>query len=186
MAFESILVGSGEIFVAPTVEAAPVVNVAPAGNWVSLGDTDGGVAVNLNQTVDTHRVDDESGPVKKTISEEDLTIVVNLAEMTLENLARVLNNQTVTTDAGPPSTREMDLYRGIGGMVEFSVLFRGGSPYGAFNAQFHIPRAVHEGNIGSAFVKDNKTLIPVEFHALVDAAASPATEKFGTWTAQDA
>ncbi|KKN55916.1 hypothetical protein LCGC14_0577590 [marine sediment metagenome] len=189
MAFESVLVGSGELFVAPVGEAFPDVDTTPAGNWESLGDVDGGVTVNLNQTLDEHRVDDESGPIKATISEEDLQIVANLAEATLENLGNAFDRQDPVTAAGPPAIKTNTLYRGVGVVTEMALLFRTSSPYvlgTASNMQFEVPRAVQAGNIGPAFVKDGKTLIPVEFHALADQSAPTAAEKFGRLIAQTA
>ncbi len=186
MAFESILVGSGEIFIAPVGEAFPDADDAPAGNWVTLGDIDGGVTINKTQSTDEHEVDDESGPVKITRSAERMTIVANLAEATLDNLGEVFNKQDPSVDAGPPAIKTLNLYRGVGNVNEVAVLFRGGSPYGDFNAQYQIPRAAQIGDIGSAFVKDSKVLIPVEFTALVDPNAATAAEKFGSWVAQTA
>lgn len=187
MAFESILVGSGTIYIAAEGTAFPLPDASPSGSWAALGDIDGGVTMNVNRQVDLHRVDDESGPVKGTISEEDLQIVANLAEATLENMARALHGDTtLVTTASTPSRKILDMYRGVGEVPVRALLFRGGSPYGAFNAQFEVPRGIYTGNIGASFVKDNKTLIPVEFTALVDQSASPATQKFGRWVAQDA
>jgi len=183
MAYEAILVGSGEIFVAPVGETFPAVNAVPAGTWLSLGEIDGGVTVNHEQKLDEHYVDSETAPVKVTRSQEGVTLTCNLADATLENLARLLNNQTVIPAVGPPATRKIGMYRGFQ-VQEFSVLFRANSPYGPYPAQFELPRGYVGGNFGRSFVKDTKTLTPVEFHVMVDDNAITDAEKFGRLVAQ--
>ncbi len=183
MAFESIVVGSGSIFLGPVGEAFPDTDAVPGGNWVDLGEFDGGVTANFDQTIDQHFIDSESGPVKATRSQEQLTIAVSLAEATMENLAKVLDDAGFSNDAGPPATRTVSGYRGLD-VQEFALLFRGESPYGAFNAQFQVPRAYQSGTIGAAYTKESKTLIPAEFTALVDPLAATDAEKFGSVVAQ--
>lgn len=187
MAYESILVGSGKVYVADVATAFPAVNAAPGVGWTDLGEFDGGVTATLEQTTVEHRIDSETGPVKATRSEEGLAISTNLAEATLENLAKVLDDKTVTPAAGPPATKSMGMYRG-GVVREYALLFRGNSPYAAgVYAQFQVPRAyVASDSIGMSFVKDGKTLIPVEFRALVDPLAGTDAAKFGTLVAQTA
>ncbi len=185
MAFESIVVGSGSIFVAVVGTAFPDVDTVPPGPWVDLGEFDGGVQANLSQVVDMHYIDSETGPVKATRSQEGLIISTNVAESTLETLAKILDDAAVTLDAGPPSTRTHAFYRGLD-VVEYALLFRAESPYGAFNQQFQVPRAINAADTGMAYTKESKTLIPIEFTALVDPLAATDGEKFGTLVAQDA
>lgn len=185
MAFESIVVGSGTLFIAPEGEAFPVVDVAPAGNWVSMGRIDGGVQVNHPQTVDLHRTDEDTGPLKATRSEEDLVIIANLAEATLENLSPALNNNSVTADAGPPSTKTLPMYRGTS-VTTHSFLLRVNSPYGNFNAQFEVPIGIIMADQNRSFTKDAKVVTPIEIHAIIDPTAATEAERFGRLIAQDA
>src|SRR3989304_7428136 len=97
-----IIAGPATVYVAPVGETFPAVNAVPAGNWLSLGDTDGGVTVEPQQAVNMLRPDQAIGPVKAIRTEVDLHVTFNLAELTLETMAKVLNNVTVTTGAGPP------------------------------------------------------------------------------------
>lgn len=184
MAYEAVLVGTGRLYIAPTGTAYPDVNADPTSPWEDMGETDGGVQVNGDQTIDLHRVDNESGPVKATRSEETLLIVANLAELTLENMAHAFNSNSVTTDAGPPATKTIGLYRGLGTIGERALLFRATGPYDGQDMQFEVPRAIYQGNIGLSFVKDSKTMIQTEFAALVDTTASSDVEKFGRVVAQ--
>ncbi len=184
MSYESIVVGSGSIFLAAVGTAFPLPDAAPNGSWTDLGEFDGGVTANLTQSIDEHFIDSESGAVKATRSQEALRISVNLAETTLENLGKALDDATVSADT-TPSRKIVPLYRGLD-VTEYALLFRAESPYGAFNAQFEVPRAYQAGDIGPAFTKDSKTLYPVEFGALVDDLAATDAEKFGRLVAQDA
>jgi hypothetical protein len=184
-----ILVGVGELFVGPASEPEPLVTATPAGLWVSMGETDGGVTITPTQSITTFNTDQTTAPVKAIRTDETLTIETNLAEATLEHLAAVLS-QTVTDT--PPTTaitgigtREMTLYRGPNVAVK-AVLFRGVSPYGDFNGQFYIPYGFMDGDTGMSFSKDGKTLIPVSFQALADPNASSEADKFGHYIVQDA
>ncbi len=183
MSFETILVGSGTLYVGPVGEAFPAVNANPAGNWVDMGEIDGGVTVTHDQTIDEHQIDSESGPVKATRSGETLVITANLAEATSANLAKVLDDQTVAA-SGTPNKNTTPLYRSDGVVAEHAFLFKGNSPSGAFNAQYQLPRGYFGGTTARSFTKDTKTFTPVEFHALVDDTAGTEQQKFGNWVEQ--
>ena len=191
MAYETVLVGPGKLYVADfsSTLAFPNVETAPPGTWVELGEIDGGVTITPSQTIDLHRVDSETGPVKATRSEEDVVISASLAEMTLEHLKEVFNSNSLIATAaasGVPGTKAIGLYRGLV-VTERALLFRTKqSPYGNYVTQYEVPRGVFIGEAGMAWTKDEKTMIPVEFTALVDPNASSDNEKFGRVVMQDA
>lgn len=182
-----ILVGAGTLYIAPASEAAPEVDAVPAGNWSLVGETDGGVTVTFSETMDMHRTDQRTGPVKATRSEETAMIETNVAQFNMEALADILGNTVTDTAAGSGTIGKKDLgvYRGLD-VDEYAFLFRADSPYGDYPAQYYVPRGVLKGEVGMEFVKDGKTLIPYQFEALEDFSASDITERFGLWTAQDA
>ena len=183
-----ILSGAGTLYVAPASEAKPDVDAVPAGNWSEMGETEGGVSVTPSREIEKLRTDQRTGGVKAISSEEDLTIEVDLAQATLENLAQAMGGLTVTDNAPGASTigtREMGLYRGSD-VNEYALLFRANSPYGDFPAQFYVPRGYFDGETGMEYVKDDKVMIPVAFEALEDLSASSESERFGKYEAQDA
>jgi len=182
-----ILVGPGKLYVAAVGTAFPDVDADPGVEWTDLGDTDGGVTVTLEQTIDQHRTDQSTGPKKATRSEENLYIETNLAEATLENLAYALTESVVDTPPGTGQigTRELQLYRGKA-VNEYAFLFRAYSPYGNYPGQYQLPRGYFDGEIGLAYVKDTKVLIPVRFVALEDPNAATEAERFGSVIVQDA
>jgi hypothetical protein len=192
MAYEYILVGSGVVHIAPEGTTFPTPDQTPPvadAAWSPLGEFDGGVQISHPQTIDEHRTDKETGIQKATRSEEDLTISVSLADQTLENFASMINGDTVVDTpegSGTAGYREVGMYRGLT-VVTYALVFEGNSPYlaGAF-LRYLVPRGYFGGDMGQAFVKSTKTLIPVEFHAMVDPNAGSDAEKFGTVQAVDA
>jgi len=184
-----ILVGAGNLYIAPKGETFPAIDADPAGNWEFLGETDGGVTVTLSQVVDLHRVDQFTGPVKATRSEETLKIETNVAVTTAELLAFMNGNSVTDTaaGAGTAGTRKLGLTSGFD-VTEYAFLFRGNSPYQAgANAQFEVVVGVfNQDDIGLEFKKDDKTLVPIMVTALVDPDAASEDEQFGRFIAQDA
>ncbi len=185
---DEILTGVGRLYIAAVGATYPAVNVTPnAAVWTDLGETLDGVTVTPDQTINEFTTDQRTGGVKATRSEESLMIETKLAQNTLENLASVLG--VTVTDTPPGSgtigTRKIGLTRGFT-VDEFALLFRGTSPYGAWNAQYEVPRGYFGGSQAMEHTKDGQTSIPVEFHALEDLSASTDGEKFGRLIEQDA
>jgi hypothetical protein len=184
-----LLHGAGQLYVAPVGEAFPDLDVTPAGNWVALGETKEGVTVTFDESIESIRVDQETGAVKAIRAEEDIMIETALAIGTLENLSYVINGNSVTDTAagsGTIGTREIALYRG-GVVQEFAFLFRATSPYGAtYPAQYECPRGYFEGPGGLEYMKDDTMVIPAIFHVMVDLTAATDDDKFGKLIAQDA
>jgi hypothetical protein len=182
-----ILTGVGELYLAPVGTAFPAVDAVPGASWIDLGNTQDGVTVTADQDITEIRVDQETGPVKATRSEESLVIATKLAAMTLENLAYVLGNTVTDTPpgAGTIGTREVGMYRGQA-VTTYALLFRGVSAYGNYPAQYEVPMGYFGGSAESEYTKDGNAGIPCEFHALVDPNAATAAEKFGTLVMQDA
>ena len=183
-----LLNGVGNLYVADVGTEFPALDAEPGAEWRNLGDTMDGVTVTGDQKIDEHRVDQETGPVKATRSEENLIIGTTLAEATLENLADVVGGvvEDTAATASAIGTREVPLYRGSS-VKTFAFLFRNpkGSPYGEFPAQYELPVGYFGGSFELKHTKEGLVGIGVEFHALVDPLAASATEKFGRLIAQD-
>jgi hypothetical protein len=182
----AILVGVGTLYVAAASTAAPAVNATPGAGWTSLGNTDGGVKVNKPRSLEFHKTDQSTAPVKATINEEGLSIECNLVDASLETVATLL--ALTVTDTPPGSgtigTRKVGLR--AGDVSEKALLFRGTSPYGNWNAQFYVPRGVFDGDLNQEFKKTGKVLIPLKFVALEDPNTATDSEKLGVYTAEDA
>ena len=166
-----IVAGPAKVYLAPIGEAFPDINEEPAGNWQDMGDTEGGVSVEIGQDVTELSTDQVIAPIKVIRTGESVTITFALAEATLENLAKVLNDITVTDVApgsGTAGYRKFELKRGPGPMAQHAMLIRGISPYGDWNLQFAFMRVMMTGNPSWASVKDDKVVFETEWKALYD------------------
>jgi hypothetical protein len=182
-----ILVGVGRLYIAPAGEAKPALGATPGGNWVDLGETEGGVKVNKTQNIETFSSDQRTGKIKAKRTEEGLTIETNLHEITLENLANVIGGTVTDTAPGAATIgyRSLPLYTGAE-VEEYALLFRGDSAYGDFPGQYYVPRGFMDDDVETEYTKDGKTLIPVKFEALEDLDAVDAEDRFGVFEHQDA
>lgn len=176
----AILVGVGQLYVAPVGTAAPALTVTPSSPWVSLGETDDGVKLSKTRNREAFTSDQRTGKVKVVQTEEGITLETNLHESTLENLASVMGGTVSVTapGSGTIGKKTLKLYGGAT-VAEYAFLFRGNSPYGNWPGQFYLPRGYMDDDVEMEFKKDEKTLIPVKFEALEDLNASTESDRFG-------
>ena len=183
-----ILTGVGELYIAPTGTAFPLVDAVPGVAWRHLGYTQEGVTVKKSSKIEKVMVDQKTGPVKAARAEEGLTIETQLAELTLENLADYLGNTVTDTAAasGVAGTRSVGLYSGAV-VKTFSLLFRGVSAYGAYPSQYQVPMCYFDGDTEMKHEKGGKNAtIKAAFEALIDPDATVEAEEFGKLVMQDA
>lgn len=181
-----ILAGPAEVYIADVGTAFPAVNADPSGDWTHLGETEGGVTVRHNQSVELLTTDQHISALKAVRSEEGLEVEFALAELTLEHYALAMGATSgVTADAGPPATKKIGLSRGVEPLLK-SLLVRDRSPYGNFNAQYEIPIAVQTDEPEVEKVKDDKSVLACTWTAMGDLTAADDTELFGRLVAQTA
>lgn len=180
-----IIAGPANVWVAPVAEAYPDVDDAPAGNWSSLGQTDGGVSAQHSQSINLLMTDQSSGPRKAIRTEEHLVLSMVLAEITLERLAKVLNNVAVTSAGGPPATKSIPLHAGFD-VARFALLVRGPSPYLNANMDYRVPIVVQTEEPELVFTRENKVGVSTRWEAIEDTSASTESERFGVLIAQSA
>ena len=93
------------IYVAPTGEAMPNVDEAPAGNWLKLGTAgakdyaEEGVTVTHSQTIETFTGAESTAPRKAFRTEEGLVLAFTLSDLSPEQFATILDDASVTTTA---------------------------------------------------------------------------------------
>lgn len=177
-----IIAGPAQVWVADVGTAFPATNAAPGGSWTDLGYTDGGITVTHNQDIEQLYVDQISTPVKVLRTTESLTVEFSLAQLTLERWAKVINNNTVTTVAGPPATKEMQLQRGAD-VARHAMLVRGPSPYFNGYMQFQVLVVIHMGEPSVTFNRDQKAVLSTSWSALADTTQA-AGQQFGKLVAQ--
>lgn len=178
-----ILAGPADVYVAATATAFPAVNAAPSGSWTLIGRTEGGVTVRHTQTVNPLTSDQYTGAVKAIRTEEGLEVEFAIVDLTLENYSLVMNSITVTSAAGPPATKTINLHKGVAVDLR-AILIRGRSPYGNFPAQYQIPIAYQSESPEVAFVKDDKSVLACVWSVLEDLTAGTDAQRFGQLVAQ--
>ena len=191
-----IIVAPFEVYVAPTGEAFPDVDEAPAGNWVKLG-TNGkenmdpaGLTIQHNQQIDFHRAYGANAPVKATRSQEDLMVSFTLWDLKAAEYARILNDNTVTATAagaGTPGYDTVNLYRGIEVSAK-AWLIRGedASPAGdGWAVQYEIPKGIVSSSPSVQFAKNAPAGLAFELAVLFDTSET-AGEEMGRFIVQTA
>lgn len=179
---------------APVGEAFPAIDAAPAGNWTLIGKngdqnySDEGITVAHSETMEMFRAVGGTGPRKVSRTEEDLMIRFTLWDLTLEQYALALNNNTVAATAAGSGTagfKELGTYRGCD-VSTLALLLRGTfSPEGAgWNTQYEVPLCVHTGSPEPVFAKNAPAGLALEFTALEDPSASAEANRFGRLVVQ--
>jgi hypothetical protein len=190
-----IIIGAPEVYIGPKGEAKPHLDDTPAGNWVLLG-TEGrknfaedGVKVKLSQKIALHRTAGATGPVKASRESEDLVISLKLLDLSLAEVSRALNGNTVSDTAassGIPGSSSLNLNRGLD-VTEYALLVKGdSSPEGdGFTMQYWVPRVIVTSDPEIVHNKKDPAGVEMEFTALEDGDQS-AGQEFGTLEVQSA
>lgn len=180
------LTGTLTMYAAPAGEAIPDLDAAVAGNWTELGKTDGDQQINWIGTLTEFSNNDATGPIKHIRPAEGLNIVMQLVDLTLENMAQAMSmasSTVTTTTSGLLAVKELPLRRGF--IPERSaILLRGGavapsndwSAYGLWPAQLWIPQGVFEGEPSQVYGKGNRPEVAFTFKAEYDTTQSAGRE----------
>lgn len=178
-----------KLWIAPIGTAFPTLDEDPAVDWTLVGTNgdknyaEGGVTVAHSKSYTKIRTDGASGPVKSTLTEEDLMFRVNLLDLTLEQYANALNGNIVTTIAAGSGTvghKRIGLSQNVGRTREFALMARGLSPYNEqLPLQYCVPRCFDSGSAQPIFSKSNGAGLALELTALEDLAATNPEENFG-------
>lgn len=180
-----------EIWVAPVGTAMPALDATPSGSWTKLGTSgsknydDDGVTVDLDQKFEGFRGAGSTVQRKVWRVEEDMSISVKLVDMTAAQVAKVLNDVSVTTVApGPTQAGESNfsLYGGVN-VATLAVIARGISPANElYVAQFEMDSAFQEGTPSIQLTKGKPAMLDVKFTAL-DASGNGADRRLRVQTA---
>ncbi len=187
-----ILAGPLSVYYAPTETPFPGADVSDetiieGGTWTPIGFTEGGIKVAHPQTVVELRADQVTGVVKAVRSEEGLEITFDIASLTLENYALALNQAISGPVSDVAHAKSVKLYRGGFQVETFALLCRQGhlSPYGDYPLSFEVPVVFEAGSPEDTHTKDNKAVLAVSLHAMVDPNRTDDSESFGRLNAGD-
>jgi hypothetical protein len=178
------------VYIAAVGSARPALTVAtPLSPWVVVGErgersySEVGVRVNSPAAYNYFRGNASAAPLKAFRTEEDVEIMITLADMTLESLALAFNKQAADVDE-VGITRTLGLSRGLG-VSGFALLVRGPSPYMDDGiAQFWIPNVMNVSSIELGLQRTNATTYPLTFRAIWYDDAT-AGEELGVYEAED-
>jgi hypothetical protein len=172
-----IVAGLLDAYLAPVGTAFPAINAAPAGAWIKLGAggakdyrPDDGVVVRWEESVDEEKSLGTTGPRKAFRTDEGLMIELTLIDFTAESLQAALNQNAITTLAGPPAEKTIQLLNGPV-VATRALLVRGVlSPYvdTANYLQFDIPLVYQRGSLDMAFKKAPAVGLKLQFRGLQD------------------
>jgi hypothetical protein len=184
------------LYLAPEGSTFPLIDADPTAPWVKIGSsgdlnyTEDGVTVTHNQTVETFRALGSTGPRKAFRTEEELHISLTLADVTLEEYAKALEHNTVSTNAassGVAGYKELGLSRGLSVERRALLVKSPNGPYGdGWPMQYEVPVVVQIGEPEVVYVKGEPAGIMLEFLALEDPDAGNNAERFGRILAQNA
>ena len=124
---------------------------------------DGGVTVDLTQTLETWVPSGGTLPRKVWRTEESVELTVTVADVRAENLANALNGNAVTTGAG---LKSISLLRGIE-VQEYALLARGLSAYDETGvSQIQVPRCYQSAEPSIVFDKGEGAATELTFSSL--------------------
>lgn len=189
----NIVVGPGELYLAPVGTTPPDENLNTLvwSGWTNMGYTDGGVEVEYTPEVADHFVDQETGPVKSTLTSEQFIVRAPLAESTLDNLNKAISASGLSSEAAGGSQTGKDiLVVGSGPLTEWALGFEAESPESQADGTqgwrlLIVWRVLSVSAIGQAYRKGEKTLFNSEFRAQVESSKSKGERMFRLvdWTA---
>jgi len=156
----------------PAVELPPDIDFAPAGNWELFGVsgdkdiTEEGISVMMPQSVSLFRGLGSTTARKAFRTEEDVVIEFTLADASVENFARGLNDAVIDISG---NHRKIQLLRGAEVSQASLLLYGDGkSAYGDFNSFLWLPRCSHIGEMSPKIVKGEPIGLSYRYQVLND------------------
>ncbi|MFA5558622.1 MAG: hypothetical protein WDA59_04070 [Methanofastidiosum sp.] len=130
-----------------------------------LGWTTDGVTLTINTEVADIKVEEVIGTIKRVVTDQSIEVTLNMAEGTLDNLAKAIPNSSLSSST---------ITLGGGTYQSGALVLIGKNPAG-FNRTITLTKVTPIGSIGIPYKKGEISVIPVTFSALVG-----DTGQFGT------
>jgi hypothetical protein len=133
------------------------IGVTPAAAWTDLGGTKDGVEMSFNDEYAVLEVDQIGYEIGRTRTKRVLSVKTALAEGTLANLARALNNTA-------PAANVLEGDDGVGFFLPaYSAILLDGIAPGGFRRRATFRKVLQTDGVASSYKKDGQLLIPVTF-----------------------
>jgi hypothetical protein len=191
----NLIMGVGELYIAPFGETEPAdIGVTPAGNWVDVGYTSGGVTLLYTPTYQELVVDQITDILARRITKREFNLRTNLSEATLQNFYDVgmsgnaeEGGAGLVAVTGPPTADEVEAVADHGPEQQVTgqaVLFDGFAPGFSSGAHFRrrvtVRKVVNVAPAETSATRDSVAMLPCDFSAMyVDGTISP-------WKVEDA
>lgn len=151
------MMGPVSILTAPFGTVEPInAEVAPEAAWIDGGGTSGGATLNLGQTHTPIRFDQIPMDVGTRLTNQECSVVTQLAEPTLDNLRVALSMAAAAGDelewGGEIASNEEPDYA--------AVMLRGTKPGGG-PRMWIVRRCLSVEQVGVSFQLDGQTVIPI-------------------------
>lgn len=129
--------------------------------WTDFGGTQDGVTLTVNQEFFVLEMDQVVDAPGRRMTSRDVSVKTNLAEITLENLARVVNQDPSDIEEGA-GYKAFDLEGDDAGAEPnyFALILRGRSP-GGLRRHVYLRKVLSTGEAETAYKKGSQTLYPV-------------------------
>ena len=125
-----------------------------------VGYTEDGVNIEYAPTVENIKVAEETVPINRVITDEDITITCNMAESDLEQLELALAGASRAGDV---------ITLGGGTLQNFAIKIVGTAPAGATRTIY--AGYVHPtGTVGMSYKQGEKTIVPVTLKPYLNAS----------------
>lgn len=154
----NLIQGPATLYWAPFGSIEPVaIATAPAAPWVDLGGTKDGVSLSIADEYAVLSVDQIVYEVERRRTNRVLMIKTQLAEATLENLARAVNNSQ-------PAANVLTLDDGLTAFnPDYGAILLDGIAPGGFRRRVILRKTLSTDSVETAYKKGDQTLIPVTF-----------------------
>lgn len=137
---------------------------APSAPFADVGGTSDGVTIAFNQEFSTLAVDQITETVGRRKTSSEFVISTNLAEPTLENLARTLNQLAATVVSGT-GTKKLEPVQGNSAtQPNYSALIFDGWAPDSKKRRVTGRKMLSTGNTEAAYTKDSQTVFAVSWN----------------------
>lgn len=160
----NLLQGPATLYWAPFGSAEPTtLATAPAAPWIDLGGTNDGLELEVADEYAQLTVDQLLMAPESRRTSRAVTLKTNLAEATLENFARTINNSQPVTATG---TKSLDLDDGVAAFQPtYSAILLDGYAPGGQRRRIVIRKTLQTDSTAHSYKKDDQTLFPATFMA---------------------
>jgi hypothetical protein len=150
----NVLVGVATLYYHPTA------GTAEGSVATEVGYTEDGVSIEYNPTIEDIEVEEETVPINRVITKEEISITCNMAESDLEQLELAMAGASRAADV---------ITLGGGTLQDFALKIVGTAP-GGLTRTIYAGYVHPTGTVGMSYKKGEKTIVPVTLKPFLNAS----------------